>query len=158
MSYEPGSKSEDPKTHVEAGMKDFARTDKVRVINLFGLIQYGIIYSIVYFIIGITLHLIFPPFQKGVPLFSLFFWILLQCLVLIIVTFYAQKFVEAIPGWASFFPSYFDFTKLLAQGFIPYGIDEFKGSMAANIVLIGTQINLLNKVAYFTQEFAKRYL
>ncbi len=158
MSYVPGSKSEDPKTHFEAGMKDFARTDKVRVINVFGLIQYGIIYSIVYFIIGITLHLIFPPFEKGVPLFNLFFWILLQCLVLIIVTFYAQKFVEAIPGWASFFPSYFDFTNLLAQGFIPYGIDEFKGSMAANIVLIGTQINLFNKVAYFTTEFAKRYL
>ncbi len=158
MSYVPGSKSEDPKTHFEAGMKDFARTDKVRVINVFGLIQYGIIYSIVYFIIGITLHLIFPPFEKGVPLFNLFFWILLQCLVIIIVTFYAQKFVEAIPGWASFFPSFFDFTKLLAQGFIPYGIDEFKGSMAANIVLIGTQINLLNKVAYFTQEITKMYL
>ncbi len=158
MSYVPGNKSVDPKTHFEAGMKDFARIDKVRTINVLGLIQYGILYSIVYFIIGIALHVIFPPFEKGASLFSLFFWILLQCLVLIIVTFYAQKFVEAIPGWASFFPKYFDFSDLLAKGFIPYGIDEFKGSMAANIVLIGTQINLFNKVAYFTQEFAKRYL
>ena len=79
----------------------------------------------------------------------------MQCLVLIVISFYVQKFVEAIPGWASFFPQYFDFPKLLAKGFIPYGIDEFKGSMAANIVLIGTQVNLLNKVAYFTTEMAK---
>jgi hypothetical protein len=158
MSYVPGDKSTDPKTHFESGMKDFTRVDKVRAINLSGLIQYGIIYSIVYFIIGIALHVIFPPFEKGGSLFTLFLWILLQCLVIIIVTFYAQKFVEAIPGWASFFPEYFNFNELLAKGFIPYGIDEFKGSMAANIVLIGTQINLFNKVAYFTQEFAKRYL
>jgi hypothetical protein len=157
MSYVAGSKSVDPKTHFEAGIKDFARIDKVRVINISGLIQYGIIYSIIYFIIGIAIQVIFPPFEKGVPLFTLFFWILLQCLVIIIVTFYAQKFVEAIPGWASLFPNYFNFNDLLTKGFIPYGIDEFKGSMAANIVLIGTQINLLNKVAYFTQEITKKY-
>jgi hypothetical protein len=30
--------------------------------------------------------------------------------------------------------------------------------MASNIVLIGTQVNLLDKVAYLTQEVAKRYL
>jgi hypothetical protein len=155
MSYIPGNKSENPKVHFEAEMKDFARFDKVRLINISGLVQYGIIYSILYFIVGIILHIIFPPFEKGISLLKLFFWILLQCLVVILVTFYIQKFVEAIPGWASFFPQYFDFNKLLAHGFIPYGIDEFKGSMAANIILLGTQVNLLNKVAYFTKEFAK---
>jgi len=47
---------------------------------------------------------------------------------------------------------------LLAKGFIPYGIDEYKGNMAASLILIGTQYQLLNKVEYFTTEFSKRYL
>ena len=158
MSYVPGSKSTDPLIHFESGMKDFARVDKVRFINLSGSIQYGIIYSIIYFIVGILLHISFPSFNKSISLLSLFFWIILQCLTVIIVTFYVQKFVEAIPGWASFFPNYFNFSELLEKGFIPYGVGEFKGSMAANIILIGTQIDLLNKVAYFTTEFSKRYL
>jgi hypothetical protein len=158
MSYVPGDKSEDPKVHFEAGMKDVFRLDKVRFINISGSIQYGILYSIAYFIVGVALHVIFPPLVKGIPLLNLFGWILLQCLVLVIVSFYVDKFIEAIPGFASFFPNFFDFPKLLAKGFIPYGVSEYKGNMASNIVLIGTQVNLLNKVAYLTQEVASRYL
>ena len=158
MSYVPGDKSEDPKVHFEAGIKDFIRVDKVRLINLSGSIQYGIIYSVMYFIVGIFLHIIFPPLIKSDPLLNIFLWIILQCLTIIIITFYVQKLVEAIPGWASFFPNYFNISNLLSKGFIPYGVGEFKGTMAANIILIGTQINLLNKVAYITNEFSKRYL
>lgn len=158
MSYVPGQKSEDPKVHFEAGMKDFARLDKVRLINIGGSIQYGIGYCIVFFIIGITLHNIFPALNKSDPLLNTFLWIILQSLVIIVLTFYAEKFVEAIPGIFSFFPKFFDFQKLLAKGFIPYGVDEYKGNMASSIILIGTQYNLLSKVEYFTTEFSKRYL
>jgi hypothetical protein len=158
MSYVPGDKSEDPTVHFQAGMKDFARVDKVRLINIGGTIQYGILYSILYFIIGIALHVIFPPLVKSDPLLNIFLWIILQSLVIIVLQFYVEKFVQAIPGIFSFFPTYFDFSNLLAKGFIPYGVGEFKGSMAANIVLIGTQIKLFDKVSYFTTEFSKRYL
>jgi hypothetical protein len=158
MSHVPGSKSEDPKVHFEAGMKDFARLDKVRLINISGTIQYGIIYCILYFIIGITLHIIFPAFSKSESLFSTFLWILLQSVVIILITFYVQKFVEALPGIPSFFPKYFDKQILLAQGWIPYGVSEYKGDMASSLVLIGTQFKLLEKISYFTQEFSKRYL
>jgi hypothetical protein len=158
MSYVPGDKSENPTVHFEAGMKDFARFDKVRLVNIMGSVQYGILYSIAYFIVGIALHVIFPPLIKGIPLFNLFMWIIFQCLVLVIMSFYVDKFIEAIPGIASYFPKFFDFNKLLAKGFIPYGVSEYKGNMATNIVLIGTQVNLLDKVAYLTQEVAKRYL
>ena len=158
MSYVPGDKSEDPKIHFEAGMKDFARLDKVRLINIMGSIQYGILYCLVFFGVGIILHFIFPALNKSEPLLNIFLWILLQSLVIIILTFYIEKFVQAIPGFASFFPKFFDFNKLLAKGFIPYGVEEYKGNMAASIILIGTQVNLLNKVEYFTTEFTKRYL
>lgn len=158
MSHVPGSKSQDPKVHFEAGMKDFARLDKVRLINIAGTIQYGIIYCILYFIIGITLHITFPAFSKTESLFSTFLWILLQSVVIILITFYVQKFVEALPGIPSFFPQYFDFNKLLTQGWIPYGVSEYKGDMASSLILIGTQFKLLEKISYFTQEFSKQYL
>lgn len=157
MSYVPGDKSDHPELHFEAGMRDFARLDKVRFVNITGSIQYGVIYSVVYFIVGIALHVIFPPLIKGTPLFELFLWIILQCIVLVIVSFYVDKFVEAIPGMFSLFPHYFNIDKLLAQGWIPYGLSEYKGNMATNIVLIGTQKTLLDKVAYFTNEIAKIY-
>ena len=158
MSYVPGNKSEDPKIHFEAGMKDFARLDKVRFVNIIGTIQYGIIYCLIFFVVGITIHSIFPALNKSDPLLNTFLWIILQSILIIVLTFYIEKFVEAIPGVASFFPNFFDFNKLLAKGFIPYGVGEYKGNMAASLILIGTQYNLLNKVEYFTTEFSKRYL
>ncbi len=139
-------------------MKDFARLDKVRLINITGSIQYGLLYSIIYLGIGIALHVLFPPLNRTDTLLNLFGWIIVQSLVIIGITFYVQKFVEAIPGLASFFPKFFDFHELLVKGFIPYGVGEYKGDMASSIILIGTQVRLLEKIAYFTTEFSKRYL
>jgi hypothetical protein len=158
MSYVPGDKSTDPLLHFEAGMKDFARLDKVRFINILGSVQYGILYSVVYFIIGVLIHKAFPIFTEKISLLVLFAWIVFQCLVLIIVTFYVRKFIEAIPGIASLFPNFFNVDILKAKGFIPYGVDEYKGDMASSIVLIGTQYRLLEKIAFLTEEIAKLYI
>ena len=157
MSYVPGNKSEDPRIHFEAGMRDLLRFDKVRLINIIGSVQYGILYSIVYFAIGVILHTIFPAFTTRISLLTLFGWILLQCLVIILVTFYVRKLIEAIPGLPSYLPKYFNISDLRGKGFIPYGIDEFKGDMASSLVLIGTQYVLLEKIAYLTEQVAKIY-
>ncbi len=158
MSYVPGNKSEDPAIHFKAGLKDFARLDMVRLINICGSIQYGILYCLVYLFIGIILHNIFPALNKSDTLLHTFLWIILQGIVIIIVVFYVEKFVEIFPGIFSFFPQFFDMNELLAKGFIPYGINEYKGNMASSLILIGTQYHLLYKVEYFTTEFSKRYL
>ena len=159
MSYVPGDKSVDPQVHFMAGMKDLLRFDKVRFVNILGSIQYGIAYTVAFFMAGIGINFIFPPFTTNEPSLSkLFFLILLQSLVIIITIFYIQKLIEAIPGIISFFPQYFDYNKLLTQGLVPYGIDEYKGNMASNIILIGTQVNLLKRVSHFTTEFSKRFL
>ena len=159
MSYVPGDKSVDPQVHFMAGMKDLLRFDKVRLVNILGSIQYGIAYTLAFFMAGIGINFIFPPFTTSeTSLSKLFFLILSQSLVIIITTFYVQKLIEAIPGIISFFPQYFDYNKLLTQGLVPYGIDEYKGNMASNIILIGTQVNLLKRVSHFTTEFSKRFL
>jgi hypothetical protein len=156
MSHVDGDKSTDPAVHFQAGIKDLTRLDQVRFVNIVGSIQYGILYSLVFFAVGIALHLVFPPFVKGEPLTNLFFWILLQSLVIIVGTFYVRKLIEAIPGAISFFPRQFHLQDLEAKGFIPYGVDEYKGDMAASLILIGTQYRLLEKIAYFTSEIGKR--
>ena len=158
MSYVPGDKSVDPKIHFQAALKDLTRFDKVRVINIGGTIQYGVLYSIIYFIVGIALHVIFPPLIKSDPLLNIFLWILFQSIIIIILTFYTEKLVETIPGIFSFMPKYFNLTELIGQGLIPYDVGEYKGNMAASIILIGTQIRLLDKISFFTTEFSKRYL
>lgn len=158
MSNVQGDKSIYPKIHFEAGIKDVTRLDKVRFINIAGSIQYGILYSVMYFIVGIALHVLFPPLIKSDPLLNIFLWILFQAVIIILITFYVQKIVEAIPGWASYFPNYFNIEELMAKGFVPYGISEYKGDMASSLILIGTQIRLLEKISYFTTEFSKRYL
>jgi hypothetical protein len=158
MSFVQGDKSEDPKIHFKAGLKDFARLDKVRFINITGSIQYGILYCISFFIIGVILNATFPQYTKNISLWSLAGWILLQCIALIIVTFYVRKFIEAIPGILSFFPSFFNIRDLEQKGFIPYGVDEYKGDLASSLVLIGTQVNLFQKITYLTNELTKLYL
>lgn len=158
MSIIEGNKVLDPTTHFREGMKDFFRVDKVRFINIVGSIQYGILYSILYLFIGICLHMIFPKLVKGIALSTLFMWIVLQCVIIILITFYSQKLVESIPGLLSFFPGYFQFDKLVTQNFKPYSVQEYRGDMASSIVLIGTQFQLLEKIHYFTIEFAKQYM
>jgi hypothetical protein len=157
MSYVPGEKSMNPKIHFLSGWKDLIRLDNVRLINIVGSIQYGLLYCIAYLFIGALLHYVFPPLIKGEPLLNLFFWIVFQSIIIILVAFYVQKMVEMIPGVLSFFPGYFNLVELQDKGFKPYGISEYKGDMASSIVLIGTQFHLLEKVAYFTVEFGKQY-
>jgi hypothetical protein len=147
MSHVSGEKSLDPTTHFLAGMKDVFRVDTVRFINLVGTIQYGLLYAVVFFFLGIGIERLFTPFRAGAPPSELVGQVLLQCIVITIAIFYVRKFVEAIPGILSFFPSDFNLDKLMDKGYIPYGIDEYKGEMMLSLVLIGTQVNLLQKIA-----------
>jgi hypothetical protein len=158
MSSTPGDHAINPRVHFESGMKDFLRFDKVRFLNINGTLQYGLIYGIVYLFVGILINYCFPEHTTKISLNSLFGWIIVQSVVIIIVTFYVQKFVEAIPGWASFFPQFFNPEELKSKGWKPYGIPEYKGEMAASIILIGTQVNLLKKIILFTEKFSKKYL
>jgi hypothetical protein len=148
MSHVSGEKSLDPATHFSAGMKDLFRVDTVRFINIVGTVQYGLLYAIVFFFLGVGIERLFPLFRSGASAQELAGQILLQCFVILIALFYARKFVEAIPGILSFFPSMFQLDKLLEKGYIPYGIDEYKGEIMASLILIGTQVNLLKKIAY----------
>lgn len=152
MSYVVGENSEDPRVHFRAGMKDLLRLDQVRLINISGSIFYGFIYIILFLIIGILLHSIFPITTSSQSLLSLFGWILLHCFVIIISVFYIKKLVKSIPGPITFFPEYLK--KLEQDGLILHGIDEYQGDMAASVIFIGTQYRLLEKIALLTNKLS----
>jgi hypothetical protein len=146
MSHVDGQKSLDPYIHFKAGMKDLFRFDQVRLVNILGSIQYGLLYAFVFFFAGIGIESVFPKYNPIAKFKTLASQVTLQCIVIIIVIFYARKLVEAIPGIITFFPKAFNQQNLLRHGFIPYGIDEFKGEAMMSIILIGTSVNLLKKI------------
>jgi hypothetical protein len=152
MSYVVGENSEDPRVHFRAGMKDFLRLDQVRLMNITGSIFYGFIYILLFLIMGIILHSIFPVTTSSQSLSSLFGWILLHCFIIIISVFYIRKLVESIPGPIYYFPEYLK--KLQQEGLILHGIDEYKGDMAASVIFIGTQYRLLEKIALLTNKLS----
>jgi hypothetical protein len=158
MSYVQGSNSEDPRIHFRAGMKDLFRVDEVRLINIWGSIQYGLLYAIAFFFAGICIELMFPPFRANATFETLAYEVILQCIVTIIAIFYVRKLVESIPGLITFFPSIFNRTKLKNNGFIPYGIEEYKGEGMMSLILIGTEVNLIKKIGRLSILGTRRFL
>ena len=158
MSQVYGQKSLDPAIHFKAGIKDLFRFDKVRLVNIMGSIQYSLLYAIVFFFAGILIESMFPKFNPTASFETLVYEVILQCILTAITIFYARKFVEAIPGLISFFPQTFNSQKLIDHGFIPYGIDEFKGEAMMSIVLIGTEVNLLKKIGRLAILGTKKFL
>lgn len=153
MSHVPGEHSLDPKQHFEAGMKDLLRVDEVRATNIFGSVQYSLLYAVVFFFVGLAIERIFPPFRPNESLHSLVGEVLLQCIVVTVAIFYVRKLVEAIPGLLTMLPlpkGLWDPVKLEQKGYVPYGIDEYKGEIMMSLILVGTQINLLKKIALLT--------
>lgn len=148
MSHVPGERSLDPKIHFESGMKDLFRLDGVRAVNILGSIQYGLLYAVVFFFAGLGIEALFPPFRTNASLHALAGEVILQCIVVTIAIFYARKLIEAIPGFLTLLPTgLWDPVKLQQKGYIPYGIDEYKGEIMMSLVLVGTEVNLLKKIA-----------
>lgn len=156
MSMLQDEKSINPRIHFEAGMKDFFRLDQVRFINIIGTIQYGILYFIIYFFVGLVIEYLFPRFTTKISVNSLVLQILGQCLIVLIAVFYVQKFVESIPGILSFFPGLFDRNKLIDEDYKPYTIQEYKGEMISSLILVGVQFNLLKKIILLSSILTKR--
>jgi hypothetical protein len=150
MSHVPGEHSLDPTQHFESGMKDLLRFDGVRVMNILGSVQYGLLYAIVFFFVGLAIERLFPPFRSNASLHALAGEVLLQCVAVTVAIFYVRKLVEAIPGLATLLPLptwLWNPVELEQKGWVPYGIEEYKGEIMMSLILIGTQLNLLKKIA-----------
>jgi hypothetical protein len=133
----------------ERSEKLFLRSD-VRVMELLESIQFGIAYLVVGFAVGVILDYSFPNYNEDIKTRTLFFEVALQCLLLIIMTFYLRKLVKIMP-----FLFVIDFTGTGKTSYKPYQAEEYGGEIMIALVFLGAQFNLIKKLDLLSRRFYK---
>jgi hypothetical protein len=134
--------------HVRTRTEALFMTNEIRVMELLESIQYGVLYLLVGFATGVTLDYSFPSFNEQTKTSVLFFEVALQCLLLIILTFYIRKVVKIVP-----FLFVLDFTGSGKSSYKPYGASEYSGEVIIAIVFLGAQFNLIKKLDLLSRRF-----
>jgi hypothetical protein len=134
--------------HVRTRTEALFMTNEIRVMELLESIQYGVLYLLVGFATGVTLDYSFPSFNEQTKTSVLFFEVALQCLLLIILTFYIRKLVKIVP-----FLFVLDFTGSGKSSYKPYEASEYSGEVIIAIVFLGAQFNLLKKLDLLSRRF-----
>jgi hypothetical protein len=143
----------DPKMHFYEGIQDLFRFDKIRGFQLISAIQYGTLYGVIFFFVGLLVEYFLPPANERTPIYKIFAEVIAQCLLMIILVFYIRKFVKAIPLLTSFF----NVKQSKQIGFAPYAVEEFGGEFMLAAVFIGVQLHLLQKITILAQRFMKYF-
>jgi hypothetical protein len=131
----------------ERSEKLFLNSD-VRIMELLESIQYGILYLVAGFGVGVALDYSMPSYNEQVKTSTLFLEISLQCLLLIIVTFYLRKLVKIMPFL--FVLSSSGSTK---SNYVPYRAEEYGGEVMIALVFLGAQFNLIKKLDLLSRRF-----
>lgn len=124
--------------------------DEIRLMELLESIQYGVLYLLSGFGLGVTLDYSFPAYREDIRTRTLFLEVVFQCLLLIILTYYLRKVIKIIP-----FLFMIDIagTGLGKSKYIPYKTEEYSGELMIAIVLLGTQFTLIKKLDLLSRRF-----
>jgi hypothetical protein len=134
--------------HVRVRTEKLLMTNEIRVMELLESIQYGVLYLIVGFATGVALDYSFPNYNEQTRTSVLFTEVALQCLLLIILTFYLRKLVKIVP-----FLFVIDFTGSGKTSYKPYEAAEYGGEVIIAIVFLGAQFNLIKKLDLLSRRF-----
>jgi hypothetical protein len=134
--------------HVKTRTQKLLLTNEVRVMELLESIQYGVLYLITGFALGVTLDYSFPNYNEQTKTSVLFAEVALQCLLLIVLTFYLRKLVKIVP-----FLFVIDFSGQGKSTFRPYEAAEYGGEVIIALVLLGAQFNLIKKLDLLSRRF-----
>lgn len=138
----------DAMEHIYTRTEKLLLSDEIRIMELLESLQYGALYLVVGFAVGVTLDFSFPNFNEDTPTRTLFLEVLLQCFLLILLTFYIRKLVKIVP-----FLFVLDFSGTGKQLYKPYQATEYGGETIIAIVFLGTQFNLLKKLDLLARRF-----
>jgi hypothetical protein len=136
--------------HVRERSQKLFLTNDIRLMELLESIQYGVAYLIVGFSVGVILDYSFPAYDEKVSTRNLFLEVALQCLLLIIFTFYLRKLVKVMP-----FLFMLDFTGSGRVSYKPYEAEEYGGEIMIALVFLGAQFNLIKKLDLLSRRFYK---
>ncbi len=134
--------------HVRVRTEKLLMTNEIRVMELLESIQYGVLYLIVGFATGAALDYSFPNYNEQTRTSVLCTEVALQCLLLIILTFYLRKLVKIVP-----FLFVIDFTGSGKTSYKPYEAAEYGGEVIIAIVFLGAQFNLIKKLDLLSRRF-----
>ena len=134
--------------HVKTRTQKLLLTNEVRVMELLESIQYGVLYLVTGFALGVTLDYSFPNYNEQTKTSVLFAEVALQCLLLIVLTFYLRKIVKIVP-----FLFVIDFTGSGKTSYRPYEAAEYGGEVIIALVLLGAQFNLIKKLDLLSRRF-----
>ena len=134
--------------HVKTRTQKLLLTNEVRVMELLESIQYGVLYLVTGFALGVTLDYSFPNYNEQTKTSVLFAEVALQCLLLIVLTFYLRKIVKIVP-----FLFVIDFAGSGKTSYRPYEAAEYGGEVIIALVLLGAQFNLIKKLDLLSRRF-----
>lgn len=132
--------------HVRERTEKLLLNNEVRVMELLESLQYGILYLVLGFGLGVTLDYSFPAYKEDIRTWPLFVEVSLQCLLLIVLTYYLRKLIKIVP---------FLFMINTGKGtsYKPYQSEEYGGEVMIAIVLLGAQFNLIKKLDLLSRRF-----
>lgn len=130
--------------HIRERTEKLLLNNEVRLMELLESIQYGVLYLVFGFALGVTLDYSFPSYNERVKTWPLFLEVSLQCLLLIVLTYYLRKVIKIVP---------FLFMINSGKGYKPYESSEYGGEVMIAIVLLGAQFNLIKKLDLLSRRF-----
>jgi hypothetical protein len=136
--------------HIRERSQKLLLTNEVRLMELLESIQYGIAYLFIGFGVGVTLDYSFPAYDEKTKTSILFLEVALQCLFLIILTFYLRKLVKIMP-----FLFMVDLKGTGRVSYRPYEAEEYGGEVMIALVFLGAQFNLIKKMDLLSRRFYK---
>lgn len=129
--------------HVRERVNKLFLKNEIRVMELLESIQYGVLYLIFGFATGVTLDYSFPSYNETTRTLPLFIEIALQCLLLLVLTFYLRKLVKVMP---------FLFV-IGGTAYKPYQAEEYGGEIMIALVFLGAQFTLIKKLDLLSRRF-----
>jgi hypothetical protein len=136
--------------HIRERTEKLFLTNEIRVMELLESIQFGLAYLVIGFGVGVGLDYSFPYYDEKISTKALFLEVALQCLLLIILTFYLRKLVKIMP-----FLFVIDFTGTGKTSYKPYQAEEYGGEVIIALVFLGAQFNLIKKLDLLSRRFYK---
>lgn len=134
--------------HVRERTEKLLLNSDIRIMELLESIQYGVLYLVAGFGLGVTLDYSMPSYNEQVKTSTLFLEVAIQCLLLIILTFYLRKLVKIMP-----FLFMLDFTGSGRSKYKPYEAEEYGGEVMIALVFLGAQFNLIKKLDLLSRRF-----
>jgi hypothetical protein len=152
----PFSIEKDAYKHFKTRWRSLTAFDEVRVMKLFEMAQYSVIYFFLGFSIGAGLEILFPDYDEKAPIPTVIWEVLLQLVMFVVLVYYVRKIARLVPFM---FVLNWDLNQDgKVSKYRPYETGEYMGEITIGLVLIASQINFLKKIDLLSREVYSKYM